>query len=693
MAYTSWHELFSSRIGNDEGNKNTAVYSTAWSQATPSEAKMAMLVNDPNTAIFAVDVDDKIITLHSFHNFGGSVLSPANKFGALIGSGRAGSPVIVNETSLTRTLNVATPPLHTIISCLNKQEFEAVQRPAQRAAKNFSTTVSFLPAPWLLEAVLRAHTSDPALLVIAAAEAAAVFDLEHQGDPEYISSADDQLETFALWAWAVSAGKITRLIYAVDPNDEALLYYSEQRHRENIEAHGVRFAIPPANIAAAIPPVHIQPGPPPNVPMPDMYNLLNATMSRQAEALELIHSSHETNLTFQREKESKKKDRFNKFHPDTKKMITFASAPDAEAAPNVPEDTCERFINATSQGIAEQELCIQFRQMGLGEMAYATGLILNLYNGRFLYAIRNNPSNFSCFSVHEGNNVDEEEQQSRQLLLHLIEKEGKGRSVEELKALNKQILKAPSSYRDMVLQFNYFRGLCQMFFGQYSWACQAMISLIETLEKNKNSFQARARSDPVFCSKFMYAVDIRYQIWLEDCSLANRRDQVDDGALQFGTLIEMVRFGTFELALPSVFTSPAPAAPRGGDGEDHPNGKGNKRGNDDKGEGRKKKGRDRGDAKPDGAQSNKIENDEPFEEFKLKVGETWQGTFRQKNVSDRVPWGSDDDCKMCPRWYILGYCFSDCFHKASHKKRGEVPQEKIAAFNEFMALVRRGART
>jgi hypothetical protein len=542
MVYTSWHELFSSHIGNDEGNKNTAVYSTAWSQATRNEAKLTMLANDPNTAIFAVNVDHKIITLHSFHNFGGSVLSPANKFGA-------GSPVIVDKTSLTKTLNMATPPYHTIIACLNKQEFEAVQRPAQRATNNFSSTASFLPAPWLLKAVLGAHTSDPALLVIASAEAAAAFDLEHQGDPKYITSADDHLETFALWAWAVSAGKITRLIYSVDPNDEAQLYYSEQRHRENIEAHGVRFAIPPANAAAAIPPVHIQPGPPPNVPMLDMYNLLNAMMSRQAEALELIHSSHETNLTFQREKESKKKDHFNKFHPDTKKMITFASAPDAEAAPNVPEDTCERFINATSQGIAEQELCIQFRQMGLGEMAYATGLILNLYNGRFLYAIRNSPSNFSCFSVHEGSNIDEEEQQSRQLLLHLIEKEGKGRSVEELKALNKQILKAPSSYHDMVLQFNY--PFCQMFFGQFSWACQAMISLIETLEKNKNSFQARARSDPLFCSKFMYAVNLRYQIWLEDCSLANRRDQVDDGALQFGTLIKMVRHSSWPFHLSS----------------------------------------------------------------------------------------------------------------------------------------------
>ena len=91
MVYISWHELFRSRIGNDEGNKNTSVYSTAWSQATSNEAKMTMLANDPNTAIFAVDVDNKIITLHSFHNFGGSVLNPTNKFGALIGQDRRSS--------------------------------------------------------------------------------------------------------------------------------------------------------------------------------------------------------------------------------------------------------------------------------------------------------------------------------------------------------------------------------------------------------------------------------------------------------------------------------------------------------------------------------------------------------------------------------------------------------------------------
>jgi hypothetical protein len=52
-------------------------------------------------------------------------------------------------------------------------------------------------------------------------------------------------------------------------------------------------------------------------------------------------------------------------------------------------------MNATTQGIAEQELSMQFKTMGLGDVAYATGLTLNLYSGKFLYAIQNHPSNFS----------------------------------------------------------------------------------------------------------------------------------------------------------------------------------------------------------------------------------------------------------------------------------------------------------
>ncbi len=155
-------------------------------------------------------------------------------------------------------------------------------------------------------------------------------------------------------------------------------------------------------------------------------------------------------------------------------------------------------MNATTQGVVEQELSMQFKMMGLGDVACSTGLTLNLYSGKFLYAVRDHPSNFSCFSIHKGMYLDKEEQQNHQLILHLIEIKGKGQSIEEIKTLNKQKLKALTMYHKKSLQFDYFRGLCIMFFGQFSWASQAMTSLIQLLDRNKHAFKAREQTNPLF---------------------------------------------------------------------------------------------------------------------------------------------------------------------------------------------------
>jgi hypothetical protein len=51
-----------------------------------------------------------------------------------------------------------------------------------------------------------------------------------------------------------------------------------------------------------------------------------------------------------------------------------------------------------------------------------------------------------------------------------------------------------------------------MFFGQYSYATQAINTLTYYIKKCKQSFKACERSDKEFCSKFMYAIDTRYQL-------------------------------------------------------------------------------------------------------------------------------------------------------------------------------------
>jgi hypothetical protein len=57
---------------------------------------------------------------------------------------------------------------------------------------------------------------------------------------------------------------------------------------------------------------------------------------------------------------------------------------------------------------------------------------------------------------------------------------GKRQLIEEIKTLNKQKLKAPTTYHKMSPQFDYFHGLCSMFFSQFSWASQAISSNCST---------------------------------------------------------------------------------------------------------------------------------------------------------------------------------------------------------------------
>jgi hypothetical protein len=269
-----------------------------------------------------------------------------------------------------------------------------------------------------------------------------------------------------------------------------------------------------------------------------------------------MNTNAKETLLFHREKEMKKKDRFIKFHPSSKQMILFASASNPFVVPIEPKESCQCFISATTHGVAKQELSMQLKNLGLSEMAFATGLTLNLYSGKFLYAVHNNPSNFSCFSINKGDHLNKQNQQDRQLILHLIETKGKGQSIEDTKDLNKQKIKAPTTYIEMMQQFKGFSGLISIFFGRYSVAHQAITSVIQLVNRSKQSFKAQVRTDTKFCCKFMYAINTRFQLWLEDCMTATQRDRISNSILDCHLLIESIRFGTFALNLPSSFTDP-----------------------------------------------------------------------------------------------------------------------------------------
>ena len=131
MAANNWHKYFTNRLENDGGNRNNAIYLTAWSQQRTNDKKLALLTNDTSMAVFAVDTNNKIIIIHSFWNLSESILNSTKIYGTLIGNGHVASMMIINTTSLLQNVNMAAPTYKSIIACADKAAIEGLNRPPQ----------------------------------------------------------------------------------------------------------------------------------------------------------------------------------------------------------------------------------------------------------------------------------------------------------------------------------------------------------------------------------------------------------------------------------------------------------------------------------------------------------------------------------------------------------------------------------
>ena len=115
---------------------------------------------------------------------------------------------------------------------------------------------TFLPAPWLAEAILTVMSRDPFHLIIAAKAAAATFDAMHNNNPAYTTTANEILKDFILWAWGAKQGRVSHIVYNIKPDDPDLSAFHVRRNQDCIDPQ----VLPPPVVAA--PPAPI--GPPPN---------------------------------------------------------------------------------------------------------------------------------------------------------------------------------------------------------------------------------------------------------------------------------------------------------------------------------------------------------------------------------------------------------------------------------------------
>jgi len=246
------------------------------------------------------------------------------------------------------------------------------------------------------------------------------------------------------------------------------------------------------------------------------------------------------------------------------------------------------------------------------------------------------------------------------MTLQLILTQGRGMTVDEIKASNKQEVHPPMNFHKLQEQIKMFLVSTKIFFGKLSIGSQYFEALLNMISHYQTTYKAKERLDEQFAAKFLFAVDTRNQLWLKDCKSAKNRDEVDDSIIDFRSLVSQVNFGSFHMSLPPTFQMKTPNESKTGPG-------GGDKCRDLDGDKRDDRKKGRGNDEKHAV----VKNQFPHGEICMLMNETWAGDFAGK-CNDVRP-KLNKRCKCCPRWFLQKYCFVDCPNAESHIEAEKVP--------------------
>lgn len=350
-------------------------------------------------------------------------------------------------------------------------------------------------------------------------------------------------------------------------------------------------------------------------------------------------------------------------------MMKMAASPDGEeAATDLPE-TCKRFYQKETEGLADKEFSLFFEKEGHGDVAYAHGSIQAYRNGNFEYAQLHMPSNFTAFAFYEQSPLARGNQ-SRQLTLHLLQNHAHNMTEDRIRSLAKQIITAPSDFAEVMIRLGFFEIAAKFFFSEDSELTYGLKCVQKKLKAARIILKGMMESRPTLAAEFLYAVDIRAQLWLSECRKADDRSEVNDRLVNFDDIVDDCVTQRFNVSLPGTFLMPADS---NSDDEVQAN------------ESRDSRKKRRKRAEPAFDDSRHDKNEHQVEEFKMKQGEDWKNDFSGKCIEHRPSWGKKF---MCPRWHTGGFCFKSCKNAESHVNDDKVPQDKRKEYRTFLKKCR-----
>jgi hypothetical protein len=227
----------------------------------------------------------------------------------------------------------------------------------------------------------------------------------------------------------------------------------------------------------------------------------------------------------------------------------------------------------------------------------------------------------------------------------------------------------------MLFQLKAFVALIEILFGEDSIRFRKLPLFVQLIEAHNVFYKGCAALDEFFPTKVLWAVCIRFQLYLANCTRAKDWEEVICFLINFSTDHQDIITMQFNLVPQLSFKAVDASSDKEPKGGGVLRAKSKKRKKEEEKERRSKKSND-----------NVVLNTQQCAEFKLKEDESWM-QFAGMCLTDRAKLNG---AIMCMRWHSRGFYFNDCKNKASHVACSEILAEAKQAHLKLMKTVHSG---
>ena len=641
MTSTNWKNYFTNKSSTITCSNHSAELFKEVS--TPNLDKNGVLSrlsrdNGDSILIYFSKISNSIQFLHSITDLGNNNINPEPKLVALDGfRSNVAVPVQLDLDSLFNDVSVHAPKFDRLKTIKEAEELLTLEAPRTNPAQFKHLPFVLLP-PILWDLFISSEDKSASSLLLNLITTLKEIE-ENNIDNDTTDEVADHCIHIAHFLWAANKNLIPSVSVAPPGDNEEVLQWAQTRHQNCF----------------------------PSIPKPRTNQEVSSNIQSFESLSQAIEKSFQSFPGSDNAEKSPKG--FMKLHDSTRNLILNASSQNSEIAASDPCEDCAMFFKTSSHGTARMYILKSLENKFGCNVSIAQGVIMNLFNGNFLRAFDESPSNFSPFSFPKkslfGKNPETE-----CLILQLKELAGKGLSNDDVESALKQGVKVPKSIEEMRFSIFNTTAVASFFFSKWSLLSSKLLEVHNHLVRHYPIYEASLVEDHLFTAKFLFAIDTRIQIWLKMCEIKEFREDVDDKLLNFDEVLNQVILRTFNITLPPsiqhVFEKKQPKRL-----DSIHDGPGPKR--------KKSNDRERDE------RSSRISNDGKLNKWILDQDQ-YSSKLRHNSSLKMRPKLSD--IPLCHRFHSRGYCFENCGNKATHIASDKLPEKAQKDYLNWLTNIR-----